>query len=395
MELSLSEDQQLLAKSARELLERECTPTLVRALRDSTTGHSAELWEVLADHGWIGVALPETYGGSGANTFELGLFVEQAGRVLLPTSYASSTYAAEVLRRLDVGTARGLLEEICAGRLVATVALAEREAVHDPTFLRTQLRRDGDRWVLAGEKMFVTAAPAADVLLVVARDPGNEGDGLAVVVVDPHDPGVGITPQVTFGRDPQALVRLDDVVVGEDRVLAAPSESTGWSVIDEATLVASALQCAEMVGGAQRVLEMTADHVKEREQFGRLIGTFQAVQHHVADMATSVESGRWATYQALWRLAEDLPARREVAIAKAWCSPMYATVTQLAHQLHGGIGIAVEHDLHLWSEHAKATQVRFGGRDVQLRAVAAAMGLPAREPLAPDAAARDDEPEGV
>lgn len=379
MELSLTEDQLLLAKSARELLERECTPTLVRALRDSQTGHSTELWRALVDHGWVGVALPERLGGSGASTFELGLFMEQAGRVLLPTSYAATTFAIEVLRRLRMGdVTHELLEQVCAGEAVVTVALAEREAVRDPASLRTEVRRDGDRWLLRGEKMFVVAAPAADVVLVVARRPPSGGDGEVVVAVDPRDPGVEISPHITFGRDHQSSVRLDDVVVPDDRLLIGdtPSRDT-WRAVDESVLVATALQCAEMVGGADRVLETTADYVKERHQFGRPIGTFQAVQHHVADMATSVEAGRWATHQALWRLAEGLPAAREVAIAKAWCAPMYTTVTQLAHQLHGGAGIVVEHDLHLWSERAKVTQVHFGGRDVQLRALATQMGLPA------------------
>jgi len=389
VELALSEDQLLLAKSARELLERECTPSLVRALRDSPTGHSTELWRVLADHDWVGVALPESQGGSGASIFELGLFMEQAGRVLLPTTYAATTFAAEVIRRLGPDAPRReLLERICAGDMVATVALAERESVREPAFMRTHVRQVDDHWLLTGEKMFVVAPTAADVVLVVARRPTSIGGGHAVALVDPLAKGVTAVPHVTFGRDPQAAVSFDEVVVAEDKLLVGDTSSDdAWPVVDAAVLVATALECAEMVGGAERVLEITAEYVKQRHQFGRPIGSFQAVQHHVADMATSVESGRWATYQALWRLAEGLPARREVSIAKAWCSPMYTTVTQLAHQLHGGAGIVIEHDLHLWSERAKATQVRFGGRDVHLRALAGEMGLPVRVAPSSDATA--------
>jgi alkylation response protein AidB-like acyl-CoA dehydrogenase len=161
---------------------------------------------------------------------------------------------------------------------------------------------------------------------------------------------------------------MHDVRVGPQEVLGDGSTSAA-AAVERATLEATSLLCAEMVGGARRVLEMTVDYVKVREQFGRPIGSFQAVQHQVADMATKIEAGRWATYQAAWLLAEGMAAAREVAVAKAWCSRMYPWVTQVAHHLHGGAGIVLDHDLHLYSERAKGDQVRFGGTNDQLLAL--------------------------
>ena len=376
MNLDLDEDQRLLAKSARGFLERECPASLVRELRRSPTGHSEDLWRKLADLGWLGAAFPEEFGGGGSTLFELGLFCEQAGRVLLPTSFAATIFAALVVRALgsDVQQ-RDFLGRVARGEVVASVALAEAQAIRDPAYLRTEARPGQGTWVVRGEKMFVSAAQAAGVLLVVARASGPGASPVVVLMVPPGTEGVEIAPHATFGGDPQAVVRLHDVALPESARLGAGGEEDAWAAVEGAALEATALQCMEIVGGAERVLEMTVEHVKQREQFGRPIGSFQAVQHHVADMATRVEGARWTAYQAAWRLSEGLPARREVAIGKAWCSRTYPWVTQMAHQLHGGSGFVLDHDLHLYSERAKATQVAFGGWDVQLGILARAIGV--------------------
>ena len=189
--------------------------------------------------------------------------------------------------------------------------------------------------------------------------------------------GVAVAPQATFAHDRQARVVLDGVRVGADAVLggpAAPGTATA-AALGDARARWVALQCAEMVGGAQKVLELTSAYVTGRIQFGRPIGSFQAVQHHVADMAIRADGAGLATHQALWLLAHGRPAAKAVAVAKAWTGEAYKAITVMAHQLHGGMGYVREHDLHLWSEHAKSTELTLGGRDHHLFGVAAELGL--------------------
>lgn len=378
MDLELTEQQKLLKKEARELLDRECPPALVRQLREpASSGHPDGLWETLAELGWIGLALPEEHGGGGATFCELGLLFEEAGRVLFPRTLQSTVHVAILLEALGTPEQkRSLLPRIAAGQSISSVALAEPHALREPEALTTSVRWAGDRWLLEGEKTFVSNAHLADPLLVVARTAPPDGLGITVIAVPLGQPGVVIEPHVTFGGDRQSKVLFEGVELDDHAAIGGPEGiDRAWPVVHATNLSATALQCMDMVGGSEKVVEMTVDHVKAREQFGRPIAAFQAVQHHIANMAINLEGARQTARQAVWRLSSGLPADREVAIAKAWCSDVYSGVTVLAHQLHGGYGIVVEHDLHLYSERAKAMQISFGPRDEQLRILGGEMGV--------------------
>ena len=380
MDLRLSDEQQLLVDSARRFFEHEFPSETRRQFRgDEAIGHSPDLWARMADQGWLGLAFPEEEGGSGGTLLDLGLVVEEAGRSLIPTTFRSTLQAALVVSALGTSQQRKtLLGRLSTGELVAALAFAEPQAIHDPRYFSTEAVEDGDDWVLSGTKSFVANAQLADPLLVVARTGPWRAQQLRVFLVPAVTDGVDRRRLRTFAGDPQFTVQLDHVRLGPESILGAPgTDADAWPALAQAREQATALLCAEMVGGAKKVVEVTAAYVTGRVQFGRPIGSFQAVQHHLANAATAVTGARLATYQALWRLSEGLPARREVALAKAWTSEAYKGATLTAHQLHGGMGYVLESDLHLWSEHAKACEIALGSRDHHLKTVATELGLSA------------------
>jgi alkylation response protein AidB-like acyl-CoA dehydrogenase len=379
MNLADSAEEIVIRESARKMLEGQCPPALVRRLLDpGSDGHSAELWASLADGGWIGLALPEDAGGTGGTLVDLGVFFREAGRVLLPTTFASTVFAAQLICHLGRAAQRlELLPGIVGGDTIATVAYLEPGVLHDWRKLTTVARPLPDgAWELAGTKLFVANASLADLLVVLARiRADNDQETLAAFAVDPASAdGIAVTPMRTFAGDRQAVVRLDRVVVPPTALLGEGSgraETRFEHVLD----VMTALQCMEMSGGAERVVELTAAYVSGRIQFGRPIGSFQAVQHHVADMGMLVEGALLLSMKAVTALAADRAARREVSHAKAWISRAYPEITIRAHQVWGGMGYVTETDLHLYSNRAKAAEVSFGTASHHLRRAAGAIGL--------------------
>lgn len=378
VELQLSAEERLLVESARKLFDRDCPTSLVRTLRQpESSGHSAELWAKMAGQGWLGLGLPEAHGGAGT-LVDLGMVTEEAGRALVPTTFRSTMQAVLLAAALGTDAQQADLVRLVAdGTALLTVALTEPRAIHDARYLTTTAVAEGATWVLSGTKAFVANAHLADPLLVVARTSGApSAPALGVFCVPAAAEGLTVTPHATFAHDRQSRVVLDGVRVHADAVLGGPDAAgAALDAIERARQHWVALLCAEMVGGAQKVLELTAEYVTSRVQFGRPIGSFQAVQHHVANMAAGADGARLATYHALWRLAHGHPATKEVSVAKAWTGEAYKTITILAHQLHGGMGYVRESDLHLWSEHAKACELALGPRDHHLHVIAAQLGL--------------------
>ena len=380
MNLADSAEEIVVRDSARKMLEGQCPPALVRRLLDpGSDGHSAELWSSLADGGWIGLALPEESGGTGGTLVDLGLFFREAGRVLLPTTFASTVFAAHLISNLgSAAQSAEHLARLVGGETIATVAYLEPSVLHDWRKLTTVARSLPDgAWELSGTKLFVANAARADLLVVLAlvRADGNQ-EALAAFTVDPASAGIDVAPMRTFGGDRQAVVSLDRVVVPPTALLGEGSglAETG-SRFEHVLDVMTALQCMEMSGGAERVVELTAAYVSGRIQFGRPIGSFQAVQHHVADMGMQVEGALLLSMKAVAALAAGRTARREVSHAKAWISRAYPEITIRAHQVWGGMGYVTETDLHLYSNRAKAAEVSFGTASHHLRRAAGAIGL--------------------
>ncbi len=398
MDFRLTDEQRLIQRQARELLGRHCGPDAVRGWLRAGTARPRVLWQGLAALGWLVFAVPAVHGGLGADFLDLALLHEESGRALVPAIFGTTTAAALAVTTCGTTVQQGRhLPPVARGETTAALAIAENGAVHDLEGIGSRLERRRGGWRLFGRKLFVENGADADLLVVVARGPaarasvargpGAPSDSaargaagstapLALVLVERRATGVTVEPLTTFGGDPAAAIVFDDVAIDDDCLLGS---LVNGEVVDHAAALReieqrwTALLCAEMLGGFGRVLDLTTEYVKGREQFGRPIGSFQAVQHALADMAIAFEGARYATYQAAWRLARGLPAAREVAVAKAWLSPAYKQATLTAHQLHGGMGFVTEYELYLYSNRAKACETKFGGADRHLDRLAAAL----------------------
>ncbi|MFC6883349.1 MULTISPECIES: acyl-CoA dehydrogenase family protein [Actinomadura] len=364
MDLTLTADQELIASTARELLEARAGAAGARAVLDEPSGHSAALWKEMAELGWTGLAFPEEHGGAGAGFLEACLLFERLGHALVPSPLLSTVACCGMpIARHGTAAQKGeWLGAIARGRVMACAPAPWDRPGEFP--LRAAVAGDG--FVLDGTAASVPFGGAAEALLAVAALDGAP----RAFLVDAASPGLALEPAGTIGLDGAHDATFTGVRVPADRAL-------GDGAVPAVSAFGAAATCAEMAGAAQRVLDLTVAYAAEREQFGAPIGSFQAVQHHCADMAIDVLGARFTAYEAIWRLSAGLDAAREVATAKAWVSAAYERVCALGHQVHGAIGFTREHDLHLFARHATASALAFGDEDHHLAALADGLGLPA------------------
>ena len=377
MDLGLSETQQMLKNSAREFLEQECPHSLVRAMEEDQKGYPPELWKSMVDLGWTGLAFPEKYGGTEGSFLDLAVLIEEMGRALVPGPFFS-TVVMGGLTILDAGSEAQKgehLPRICQGEETMTMAVTEPSATFAPSGIQVEARKDGEDFVINGTKLFVPDAQSADLIIVAARTSqgANAEDGVTCFLVPASAQGVSIVPLDTMASDKQAEVSFSNVKAPASAVLGEVDK--GWPIVDRAIQRGAAAKCVEMLGGAGAVLEMTVEYAKQRVQFGRPIGSFQAVQHHCANIATYAESSRYMAYQAAWSLSEGLPAAREVSMAKTWVSEAYRKACLLAHQSHGAIGFTKEHDLQLFTRRARVAELAYGDSKFHRELVAESIGI--------------------
>ncbi|MBI3244871.1 MAG: acyl-CoA/acyl-ACP dehydrogenase [Deltaproteobacteria bacterium] len=358
MDFGFSEEQELLRQSAVDFLGKECPMTYVRQMMEDERGYSEELWKKMADLGWMGLIYPESCGGSGLNMVDLVVILEEMGKAALPGPFFS-TVCLGGLAILEAGSPdqkQKYLPGIAAGTTKATLAVLEEDARWDEAGIKLQARKGKKGYSLSGVKLFVPDAHVADLIVCAART----SDGLALFVVERQQAGVVVTPLKTMDQTRKLCeVRFDKARVDAAAVLGTPGK--GWDVLSRILDRGKVALCAEMCGGAQKVLDMTVDYAKMREQFGRPIGSFQAIQHKCANMLIQVESAKSATYYAAWAVASDAPeASLAAAMAKAYCSDAYRQVSAEGIQVHGGIGFTWEHDMHIYFKRAKGSEVTFG-----------------------------------
>ena len=377
MDLSFTEEQEILKKSAHDFLAKECPKKLVKELDESETGYSPELWKKMADLGWMGSVLPEEYGGSGGNYLDLIVLLEEMGYNILPGPFFSTMIlgAIPILQAGTEAQKQAYLPVIAEGKKIFTMALTEVSGKYEAAAVMVKATPAGDGYVINGMKLFVPDAHIADYILCVARtkDGVDPEEGITVFIVDGKAPGIKTTLLATLARDKQTEVVFDNVKVGKDRILGEVDK--GWAIVKDTLRKAAVAKAAELVGHSQAALEMAVSYAKERVQFGRPIGSFQAIQHYCANMLTDVDGARYITYEAAWMLAEGLDATKQAAMAKAWVGDASRRVTLLAHQIFGAVGFTMELDLHLYYRRALAGAQAFGDSDYQREIVAQAIGL--------------------
>ena len=369
MDLGLSEEQELLKNSAREFLEKECPEEHVRAMEEDEKGYSPELWKKMADLGWQGLMIPEEYGGAGFSFLDLCILVEEFGRALVPGPFIpNAVCTAELIIAGTDAQKSAHLPSLADGSHIHTYAITEPSGRWDREGITMKAEASGDGFVLNGTKLFVPDAHVADYLHVVAWKPDGK---LSTFLVARDQAGIETTVLKTIASDKQAEVVFKDVKVGKDDVID----------MDDATAsklrnMATALECAYLVGLAQRDFEISVNYAKERVQFGRPIGSFQAIQHKAADMVTDVDGMRFIMYKAAWATSEgEDSADMDVAMAKAWCSDASRRVVAHGQQIHGGIGFTKDYIIQLFFRRQKRAELFWGDGDYHRERVADMLGI--------------------
>jgi alkylation response protein AidB-like acyl-CoA dehydrogenase len=373
---AFSEEQEELRRTVRQFLESKSPETEVRRLMETTEGYDPAVWKQMGQElGLQSLAIPEEYGGQGFTFIELGIVLEEMGRVLLCAPYfASAVLAANAI--LNAGTdaqKQALLPGIASGDSIGTLAFTESNGKWDATGITMEATEKGGSWTLSGEKMFVLDGHTADTIVVVARAAGTTGtDGISFFTVRGDADGLTRTPLSTMDMTrKQAKLEFANVAA---EPLGAPG--SGWAAYSKTLDQAAVALANEMMGGAQFVLDMSVQYAKDRVQFGRPIGSFQAIKHKCADMLLEVESGKSAAYYASWAAAEDndeLPV--VAALAKAYCSEAYFHATAENIQIHGGIGFTWEHPAHLYFKRAKSSEIYLGDATYHRELLAQRIGI--------------------
>ncbi len=377
MDLSLTKTQETLKSDAREFFERECPTSLVRAMELDERGYPADLWERMAALGWMGLPFAERYGGSGGSLTDLAVLLEEFGRALVPGPFFNSVGVVGLTIQ-DAGSDRqreDILPRIADGSLIATAAMLEEDARYRPEAIRMSVERRGDESVLNGVKMFVEYANSADLLLTPFRTSqnGSPEKGITLALIPTSADGIRATSLDSIARDRQYSLHFQDVSLPSDAIVGG--ENSGWPTLKAALDRAAMLHCAQSVGAARRVLEMTVDYTKQRVQFDRPIASFQSVQHSCADMVIAIDSARLAVYQAITRIEDGRDAEKEIALAKTLANHAYKWTTLTAQQVHGGIAFMEEYDLQLWTRRAKVAELKFGASSGYVETFARRMGL--------------------
>lgn len=357
MDLGLGEQQEMLRRTARRFLEEECPTTLVRELEDGDIGYSPELWRSMADLGWLGLGLPAEYGGAGGSVVDQVVLFEEIGRAILPSPILPSSVLCgqTLLVAASEEQKARFLPRIAQGEFVVAPALEETPGSPDGGHAEVTAAAGGGDYVINGTVLFVPYAHAADYLLCVFRNAD-------ILMVDTTSQGVTITPMESVSKYKQHEVVFQDVRVPQENVLEGAGQGQMESAIQWATVV----QCAEMVGRGQKVLDMVVEYSKIRVQFGRPIGGFQAVQHRCADLSVAVDGARLLTYQAAWRLTEGLPCSEDVSIAKAFAGSLSRQAAAAGHAIFAGIAFTVEHDMQLYTMRSKIAEANLGDTDFHL-----------------------------
>ncbi|MBW1984029.1 MAG: acyl-CoA/acyl-ACP dehydrogenase [Deltaproteobacteria bacterium] len=377
MDLEFTKEQKILKSSARDFLKKECPSSVMREMKEDEKGYPEALWAKMADLGWLGVMVPEAYDGIGGNFMDLAIILEAMGEACCPGPFFS-TVVLGGLAILDAGSEEQkklLLPKLANGDLILTLALSEPGAWYGTSVINVQAVADKDEYVINGTKLFVENAHIADYILCAARTDkgGSPDEGITLFLVDGKSKGITCTVLDTLAYDKQCEVVFDNVRVPADNIIGENGKA--FSVLENLQEKAAVGKCAEMVGCIQTAFDMTVAYAKDRKQFGRPIGSFQAIQHHCANMVIDVDGARFITYQAAWKIAEGLPTSMEASMAKAWTSDASRRVTFLGHQIHGAISFCEEHDMHLYYRKAKAAEVAFGDGDYHLEKVAQQLGL--------------------
>jgi len=377
MDFSLSKSQQMLKKSVTDFLKKECRE-LAREAEELSEGYSPQIWQKIADLGWLGIGIPEGYGGLGGDFFDHIIVLQEMGRSLFPGPFIPSAVCASRLL-LEFGSESqkaDLLPLMLDGKLIIIPALFQPDSfAGECHYENCQFSETGDgKYKISGNRLFVPYASTADYYLVSFDQVQNQSDGTGrQFLVDAKSPGVNRLTLQTIASDKQGEVIFDEVEISDEDVLV--NHSNTETFFNRVRDIGSLAHSAYILGMLERVLEMTVEYAKNRVQFEKPIGQFQVIQHQCADMMIDLEQVRYLTYQAGWNISQGLPATKKISMAKARASDASRRVCLLGIKIQGGIGIIEEYDMQLYFRHAKAMELAFGDGDYHREIVAAELDM--------------------
>jgi len=373
MNLDFTSEQDMLRKSVAEFLAKECPFETVKELEESAEGYSAKMWKKMAELGWMELHIPEAYGGLGDPFMDLTIICEEMGKAAFPSPFYSTVVLCG-LTIMEGGSEeqkKTLLAQIASGKLIMALAQYEEEASYLPTGINMPAKRDGDGYVLSGTKMFVSDANVAGKLIVAART-GGPGE-ITLFLVDAKAPGITIAKMPTIAMDNTCEVVFKDVKVSKGAVIGA--EGKGWDLLEKISQKAIAAKCAEMLGACRAAIDMTADYAKQRVQYEKPIGGYQAIQHYMANMLLAYDTSINYLHKVVWMIDEGMDATLEASALKAQVNEKYKFISERGVQIHGGVGTTREFNIGLFYRRAKAAEYVMGDTDYHYEKVANALGM--------------------
>ncbi len=356
MDLDFSEEQEMLREMVRGMCAEYASLEVVRKMEDDPSGYAPASWKQLGELGLLGLTLPEKYGGADQSALEAAVVYEELGRSLSPSPhFVSSVLGGGVLTLAGSNEQKDAwLPKVASGQAILTPAWLEPKHGYGPGGVQMKAVADGEIYRLDGTKLHVCFASSATRLLVLARTGEGEQD-IDLLLVDPTSPGIELTQQFSLASDTQYQVDFVDVrVPSANRIGAARSGWAAWNTVMHDGII---LLAAQAIGGAERALEMTVQFAKERKQFDKPLGAFQALSHYMADAATEVDGGRILVYEAAWARARGKPIERLAPMAKLFACDTFRKLTAMAEQVHGGVGFTIEYDIQLYFRRAKQLQM--------------------------------------
>jgi len=373
MNVLLDEHEREVKQAAEHFLRTECTSDLVRTVERDYRGYSPELWQKIADLGWLGLCLPEDNGGQGQPITFLGLLLEEVGRRIAPLPLHATIVPALVITKHGSSEQQKLLSRVSSGSLIMSFAVTEKSGIWSADAVNLRGRREGDEIVLSGTKCFVDQFGTSEKCLVVFRmDEGDpQNDRLAAILVDTTSPGLKVERLRPMARDNESFVTFDAVRVPAENIVGRPGDEA--SAVHDLMDYAAILLVPMMEGAARQTIALGMAYVNHREAFGQPIGAFQAIQHMAADMLNCVDGTQLLAREALWRLSEGLPARVEISQAKAFANEKCVTVCRSSQQMHGGSGFIAVTDVNLWYRRVVSWSLRCGTVYDHRRRVASAL----------------------
>lgn len=373
LDLDFSPEQEMLRQTTRDVLQRHCPLDVVRDMEDNPTGYPLSLWTQLGELDLIGLLLPPEHGGSGMTLVEGVALYQEFGRALAPIPhFVSAVLSGGVLTRSASRTLKTQwLDGLASGEAIFTPAWLEPESGYSPRGIEARAEPDGEGgFRLSGTKRHVAFAAAADRLVVLART-GDDAEAIDLFLVDPTAVGVTLRQQFTIASDTQYEVTFDDVALsGPDRIGAA---GTGWATWQDVLEPALVLLAAQAVGGARYALEITTQYAKDRQQFDKPLGAFQALAHNLADAATTLDGAEQLVHEAAWAGASGRSLRSLAPMSKLFACRTFRDITALAQQIFGGVGFTLDFDIQLYFRRAKQQQVMWSNDRSLEDAVAAAL----------------------